>query len=127
MTFFHRPLLRWPPRHRLHRNFISHFLFLSFLSRLLLLDKCQVEVMQLSSGAAIFAAVDGKVGKIPTRRQLHPHGCHHPWVRVLSPRRSQRPCGMDQYEPRARRMDQTMTMVGVRFCRPIRPLRKGYR
>ncbi|URD74678.1 hypothetical protein MUK42_09225 [Musa troglodytarum] len=27
----------------------------------------------------------------------------------------------------ARRMDQTTTIVGVRFCLPIRPLRKGYR
>ncbi|BAT00573.1 Os07g0208533 [Oryza sativa Japonica Group] len=27
----------------------------------------------------------------------------------------------------ARRIAQTTTMVGVRFCRPIRPLRKGYK
>lgn len=27
----------------------------------------------------------------------------------------------------ARRMDHTMIMVGVRFCLPIKPLRKGYK
>ena len=27
----------------------------------------------------------------------------------------------------ARSIDQTMTIVGVRFCRPNKPLRKGYK